>query len=181
MPRYAINSSSPSIKSTFVDHVMNTYSVAVNETEIDSSVEYIIEALPGASFFRVGCQIDLALARSVIGVNVLNAPDMGPQGDPVVLVEADRFKDDAKEAINAKTQAAIFAKYPQPTQANLQARFSQLLYLGQATPTNPEVIHTQAVWDDILAMRNSAKAAKLAIDSAQSADEARVIVESFTI
>ncbi|MFA5166733.1 MAG: hypothetical protein WC449_05610 [Candidatus Paceibacterota bacterium] len=91
------------------------------------------------------------------------------------------IKYEAKQRVNAITQEVIFAKYPQPKQANLQARFSQLIYLGTATPDNAEVIAIQAVWDDILAMRTASNVANSAIDSAMDEAAVNVIVSGFTV
>lgn len=98
MARYLLNTNDPAIKSAFITYVQTTYLATPIEVLKDRVLQYLAEEFPGGSFFRVSAQIDLVAASTAIGVTVLNAPDILPQGNPVVVIETLKAKD-YKEAL----------------------------------------------------------------------------------
>lgn len=98
------------------------------------------------------------------------------------------YKKETIDNINKLTQDTIYAKYPQHTQANLQAQWSNLVFLdaqlGAGIFTNqisPEGLIIQAAWNWIKSVRDINHIATNNIQLAISVPDILTIVKDYKI
>jgi hypothetical protein len=91
----------------------------------------------------------------------------------------DLIKNDAIDGINASAGKKILDRYPQYKQANMTARFIELMTLGETA--SQEALDIKAAWDWIKSVRQESNVASDAITAADAAGQVSAAVDAFNV